>query len=148
MWALVRNVGVEMFWHAPDGTDPPWPEGTRLAQGGSARVGGLPYDVDEILMADWGSFTLDGPSQPPSTKGTIEVNLALIQAGSNPKAVRSWQGVLQAWGYAIDPAEINKGGNAVYGPTTKAANEAFQKDRHVGPEPWTGDLTYVAAFPG
>lgn len=81
VWSWVKGLGVSLFCHAPDGTEPPWPKGTTIAQSPPPQISinGSSYDVDEILARDFGGFTLRGlwPSVPPAPEEEQDMELLI-----------------------------------------------------------------------
>lgn len=155
VFQAVQMYNVKKLWKASDGTNDQPPGTVMVQQGPSSQVvvDGITCDLDIVTADDLSAWNLSGfvPPRvvpPPAVpKGACEVNLALIEAGSDPRAIRSLHGVLTAWGYKIPNDELNVGGEAKWGPETTKAVADFQKDRRITPATHFGPLSYGAAFP-
>jgi hypothetical protein len=135
VWELVHPLGIEAFWHAPDGTEAPWPTGTNIAQNppsGQVTIDGLTYDTDAILTASFGAFTLDGLWPAPT--GGPDVQVPVLGPGDHGPAVRSLIGALIANGFAQPPLKIPPlTQEAIYDADVESNVRAFRTFHHIEP---------------
>jgi hypothetical protein len=148
VWEAVKGYGFIDFWHAPDGTEPPWPEGTSIAQNPSGQVviDGARYDTDDILMSTFGAFTLDGLWSAIDPMGESDVLVRTLYNGDAGYDVAGLQAALN-WRVAkgrIPGATQQIAVDGIYGPETMALLGAFRTheamnnpiDGHCGGDTW------------
>jgi hypothetical protein len=86
VWDQIKGYGFKYFCHAPDGTEPPYPEAHMVqsrwpASTYAAQIGieGVSCDVDTILTVDFGGWNANGLWPAPDPKPRKVPTMFLFQ---------------------------------------------------------------------
>lgn len=100
VWEKVTPFGYGFFWHASDGTEPPYP--AQIVQSGKETLStGEVVDIDEIVASDFGAWNTNGlfPPHVSPTTGD-DVQFPTLLPGSTGRLVFVLIAALLSLGYA------------------------------------------------